>query len=165
MKELELEFTGIGEVKGDIFKQINRSPYAYIYERDYEGIKSYEVFLRKEIKESNTIIGGVEVHFEARVKYPRAEDFGVWAWYYNSYDKAINKYDNINKFMVFYKDKTWCHFKECVNFTTCKRALTNEVRALAEDWMPNAPIAQFTDKPDCYEENRVESGGLSEGQA
>ena len=155
MKELELEFIGIGEVKGDLFKQINRSPHAYIYERDCEGIKSYEVFTRKEAKESYSIIGGVGVHFDAKVRYPKSEDFGVWAWYYNSYDKAIAKYDNIDKFMVVYRDKTWCPFKECANFNTCKRALTNEVRALAEDWMPNAPIAQYTDKPECYEEPKL----------
>ena len=96
MKELELEFTGIGEVKGDLFKQINRSPYAYIYERNFEGIKSYEVFIRKETKESDSIIGGVAVHFEAKVKYPKSEDFGVWAWYFNTYDEALSKYEEIN---------------------------------------------------------------------
>ena len=106
MKELELEFTGIGEVKGDLFKQINRSPHAYIYERDCEGIKSYEVFLRKEAKESNSVIGGVEVHFDAKVRYPKSEDFGVWAWYFNSYDEATTKYENINK---FYTDKPECY--------------------------------------------------------
>ena len=99
MKELELEFIGVGEVKGDLFKQIHRSPYAYIYERNFEYIKSYEVFIRREAKETDSIIGGVAVHFEAKVKYPKSEDFGVWAWYFNSYDEAINKYENINKYM------------------------------------------------------------------
>jgi len=34
-----------------------------------------------------------------------------------------------------YKDKTFCSYSNCENFIYCHRALTNEVRALAEDWM------------------------------
>ena len=99
MKELELEFTGMGEVKGDTFKQLKMSPKAYLYERsdrDFKDFVLYEVFKRKETKESTTIIGGVEVHFEAKVKYPRSEDFGVWAWYYDKYDDAIDKFNYLN---------------------------------------------------------------------
>lgn len=92
--ELPLEFIGIGEVKGDLFKQRNRSPKAYIYERkasdsDYT---TYEIFKRKVSKESDAVMNGVNVHFEAKVKYPRSEDFGVWAWYYDKYDDAVAKF-------------------------------------------------------------------------
>lgn len=96
MKELELEFTGTGEVKGDTFKQLKMSPKAYLYERsdrDFKDFVLYEVFKRKETKESTTIIGGVEVHFEAKVKYPSSNDFGVWALCFRDYDKALDKFN------------------------------------------------------------------------
>ena len=92
MKELPLEFIGTGDVKDDVFKLIDMSPKAYIYTRKNFDTISYEVFQRKESKESNAIMNGVNVHFEAKVKYPRSEDFGVWAWYYDKYDDAVAKF-------------------------------------------------------------------------
>jgi hypothetical protein len=100
MKELELEFIGTGEVKGDLFKQVNRSPKAYIYERtipDVSKYKMYEVFKRKISKESTGTLNGVEVHFEERVIYPSSKAFGVWAKAFTNYDKAMelfNLYSN-----------------------------------------------------------------------
>lgn len=96
MKELELEFTGTGEVKGDLFQQVMMSPKAYMYKRsdkDFKDFVLYEVFKRKESKESTNIIGGVEVHFEAKVKYPSSNDFGVWALCFRDYDKALDKFN------------------------------------------------------------------------
>ena len=49
--ELPLEFIGIGEVKGDLFKQRNRSPKAYIYERKASD-SDYTIYER-EIKFRN----------------------------------------------------------------------------------------------------------------
>ena len=92
MKELPIEFIGTGDVKDDVFKLINKSPKAYIYTRKNFDTISYEVFQRKESKESNAIMNGVSVHFDAKVKYPRSEDFGVWAWYYDKYDDAVAKF-------------------------------------------------------------------------
>ena len=91
MKELDLEFIGIGEVKGDLFKQRNRSPKAYIYERKSSDSNYviYEIFKRKVTKESDTIMNGVEVHFEEKVKYPKSNDFGVWAKTTEDYVKAL----------------------------------------------------------------------------
>lgn len=92
MKELPIEFIGTGDVKDDVFKLINKSPKAYIYTRKNFDIISYEVFQRKEAKETTATLNGTSVHFEAKVKYPRSEDFGVWAWYYDKYDDAVNKF-------------------------------------------------------------------------
>lgn len=93
MKELPLEFIGTGDVKDDIFKLIAVSPTAYIYTRKNFDTITYEVFQRKEAKEADVVMNGVNVHFEAKVKYPRSEDFGVWAWYYDKYDDAIDKFN------------------------------------------------------------------------
>jgi len=59
--------------------------------------------------------------------------------------------------MICYKDMTFCTQSTCKHFYTgCGRALTNEVRAAADQWWgkgkDSAPIAQWTDVPDCYEE-------------
>lgn len=56
-----------------------------------------------------------------------------------------------------YKDKTFCNYSSCKNFNNCNRALTNKVRALAEEWMTNAPIAVFSNKPECFEEELNEA--------
>ena len=89
--ELPLEFIGIGEVKGDLFKQRNRSPKAYIYERkasdsDYT---IYEIFKRKVSKESDAVMNGVNVHFDSKVKYPNSTNFGDWAKTTEDYNRAL----------------------------------------------------------------------------
>jgi len=96
MKELPKEFFGIGEARGDSFKQINESPFAFIYERANEYFTAYEVFIRKETKDAVAIMDGIEVNFEAKVRYPKAEDFGVWAWYYTDYNKSVSKFNELN---------------------------------------------------------------------
>lgn len=53
--------------------------------------------------------------------------------------------------MICYKDKTFCRFYlMCKNGYNCDRALTPDVKAIAEEWMENAPIAVFADYPDCF---------------
>jgi hypothetical protein len=68
MKELELEFTGTGEVKGFMFTQLKRSNFGYIYMvSDTFGQRWYEVFKKK-----------INARF-ATISYPRQKAFGVWA--------------------------------------------------------------------------------------
>jgi len=54
--------------------------------------------------------------------------------------------------MTCYKDKTFCPFRSCSNFNNCSNALTDYVIKKAEKWWGNksAPVAQFTQKPDCF---------------
>ncbi len=55
--------------------------------------------------------------------------------------------------MISYRDITFCSFyKECKNGEKCERALTEEVLKKAREWWgdKHAPIARFTNKPDCY---------------
>lgn len=69
MKELELQFTGTGEVKGFTFSQVKALNFGYIYMVfDTFGQRWYEVFKRKENVRFGTI------------SYPRQKAFGVWAW-------------------------------------------------------------------------------------
>lgn len=56
-----------------------------------------------------------------------------------------------------YKDKTFCTYSNCKNFNNCNRALTNKVRALAEEWLTNASISTFKNKPSCFKEELNET--------
>lgn len=55
---------------------------------------------------------------------------------------------------ICFKDSCFCTFYEkCKKGKECDRALTPKVLEDAEKWMKNAPICQFVDKPECFEEN------------
>ena len=58
--------------------------------------------------------------------------------------------------MMCYMDMTFCPFKECADFSKCDRALTDEVHAKAKAWMPDPPICQYMEKPDCIKEKKDE---------
>ena len=79
IKRLSLEILGRGEVKGVYFFQIKCSEFAYIYK--CFGTNTYfEVFKRKN--------SPICIDFEKRIYseidfkdvYPKAKDFGEWAW-------------------------------------------------------------------------------------
>lgn len=54
--------------------------------------------------------------------------------------------------MMCYRDMTFCDYKCCAKFAQCDRALTDEVYRKANEWMHDAPICIYNDKPDCFEE-------------
>lgn len=86
MKELEMRFSGTGEVKGYEFEQLEYSAFAYIYKKTHVESKSvsYEVFKRVENRQFDC------------VSYPKSKSFGVWAWEYNTHQKALNRFFDIN---------------------------------------------------------------------
>lgn len=106
MIELQQEFTGTGEVKDFLFKQIKKNEHAFLYEvkvpsDDDDSVKMhYEVFERKISKENDMVMGGVKVHFEEREIYPKSNSFGVWAWTYTDYDKAIETFEEITQNII-----------------------------------------------------------------
>ena len=59
--------------------------------------------------------------------------------------------------MICYRDKTFCSFLNCMHSNTCHRALTKEIRKMADKWWgkgkDKAPICQYSDKPECWEIN------------
>ena len=62
--------------------------------------------------------------------------------------------------VICYRDMTFCPYYEgCKNAHDCNRALTPEVREAARKWWGSdeAPIAVFTDKPNCWESNHAET--------
>lgn len=58
----------------------------YIYKL---GPTNFEVFKEKIVNTVEYIDGKISISNLLKVKYPDDEDFGVWAWSVNSYDRAI----------------------------------------------------------------------------
>lgn len=55
--------------------------------------------------------------------------------------------------MICYRDMTFCPFyADCQHASTCPRALTPAIHDAAARWWgkPGAPIAVFTEQPDCH---------------
>jgi len=55
--------------------------------------------------------------------------------------------------VICYRDRAFCPFYlDCSHGDVCNRALTPEVRILADVWWgkAGAPICTYTDKPDCW---------------
>ena len=96
IKELEDEFIGISEVSGFKFKKLASTDKGFLYEvMPDDTSRHYEVFERK--------LTPVCIDFNKReysttdfkVKYPKSNDFGIWAWTYSSYELALNKLNNL----------------------------------------------------------------------
>ena len=85
MRELELSFTGRGQVKGFLFTQIEKNDVAYIYRVDTNGTTHYEIFYRKENTRFNC------------VSYPSNKGFGVWAWTMRNYESAMIKFNELSE--------------------------------------------------------------------
>ena len=90
IKELPIEFIGRGEVKGFHFHQLMRGHKMFLYEVNFDGLTHYEVFEMRVCITPKTK--------EPYVGYPKANSFGVWAWTYRDYEKAIEKYNENEKY-------------------------------------------------------------------
>lgn len=79
---------------GMVFKNIEKSDYAVIYEHQNknESESIYEVFKRKVMKQV-TIQGKL---IPAHEKIPGNESFGVWAWCIRDKKQAYLKFQEIN---------------------------------------------------------------------
>ncbi|TDO05438.1 hypothetical protein DET65_1357 [Sunxiuqinia elliptica] len=85
LREPPLHFTGRGEVKGFKFKQLQKSPKAYLYEVQFQKTVFYEVFERK-----------VHERF-SWVRYPKSNAFGIWAWTYYDKHLAESKFNQLTQ--------------------------------------------------------------------
>lgn len=87
IKRLPREFIGKGEVKGFHFNQLLRTQNYCLYKVTNSGNTHYEVF---EIK-----VYLLPITKEPYESYPTVNSFGVWAWTYANYNKAIEKLNNL----------------------------------------------------------------------
>ncbi len=90
IKKLSVEFIGKGEVKGFQFRQLQRGQKTCLYEVLSEGLIHYEVFKIK--------IGKIPKSEQLYEQYPKANSFGIWAWTYRDYEKAIESFTIIENF-------------------------------------------------------------------
>jgi hypothetical protein len=73
---------------------ISRGGKSLIYEQTYDQkIISYEVFSIK-IAKAGEVFGKF---YPDREVFPGNEDFGYWAWAYISLDKALDKFNELEK--------------------------------------------------------------------
>ena len=88
LRELPVEFVGVGEVRGFLFRQVSRTMFGYIYEVRVPGAEEchYEVFRRM----GNARFGCVS--------YPKSKSFGAWAWCCDSLAKARERLKAFEEF-------------------------------------------------------------------
>lgn len=85
-KQLQLEFIGKGQVRGFKFTQINQSLYGFLYKVDSGNSIYYEVFRKRLNTQYNCI------------SYPSDKSFGIWAWTTPSFNKAVDMFNNLDRF-------------------------------------------------------------------
>lgn len=85
IKKLPHQFTGTGEVRGYEFRLILESEKAYVFEKSFNGTKSYEVFKKVINKRFNT------------ESYPTSKAFGYWVWQISDLSRAKSKFNDLNR--------------------------------------------------------------------
>lgn len=99
---LASSFHGRGSQKGWRFERLDREGNAALYEKydetiDVERVEDirfvYEVIEVRVSKASKQMIGGVEVEFKAKERYPSDEEFGSLGWSYGSKSDALERYE------------------------------------------------------------------------
>jgi hypothetical protein len=85
IKELKKDFTGIGQVKGFEFSQINCTMYGFLYKVNTGDSIYYEVFKKRLNTQYNNI------------SYPTNKAFGIWAWTTPNLSKAIDILNSFEK--------------------------------------------------------------------
>lgn len=88
MEVLQKEIIGIGEVKGFDFNQVFENDKGYIYQvnKDY-----FEVFLKKTVAKCIDFKKRIYSETEFKEIYPKAKDFGIWAWSLSNLNDAKAK--------------------------------------------------------------------------
>jgi hypothetical protein len=92
---LEKEFLGTGEVAGMRFVQLQFNDKGFIYAVFDEGVRHFEVFERKTTPLCIDFEKRLYSDTEKKEMYPRAKDFGVWAWTFRSLKKAVEKFESL----------------------------------------------------------------------
>jgi hypothetical protein len=93
IQKLETEFIGTGEVKGFNFTQIERCAVGFIYEVENECKKHYEVFEHRKTPVCIDFEKRLYSEIDFKERYPKSNDFGAWAWTFNTLDKATKRFD------------------------------------------------------------------------
>jgi hypothetical protein len=97
VEKIRAIYEGAGEVRKFTFQQCMEAENAYIYAVNDKGKIHYEVFVKKTaplcVDFEKRIYS--ETHF--REVYPKANDFGVWAWTYRDKESALKKFETLKQ--------------------------------------------------------------------
>ena len=88
---LEDRIEGRGEVKGTLFTKEFENDRGYVYKADSGGKPYFEAFYKKSHPVCIDFEQRIYSETEEKEVYPKAKDFGLWAWTCGSLEKAINK--------------------------------------------------------------------------
>lgn len=93
---LEREFMGRGSQRGWKFRELRREGLYALYEKvSEEGDVVYEVIWVKCNKGGVYVIGGVDVEFKPKERYPSDEEFGVRGWSYGLLGDAEDRFSSL----------------------------------------------------------------------
>lgn len=90
VEKLPEEFYGKGEVRGFHFKKVWENNDYYIFEVHPAPNKNkhYELIERKETPVCLDFENKVYSETNFKERFPKAKDFGYWAWSYPTFEKA-----------------------------------------------------------------------------
>lgn len=94
--QLPKSFIGVGEVRDHNFILLKEGDYAFIYKKEQEKSISFEVFKKKLSPLLISLEDRIYSETDFKYKYPKSEDFGVWAFTFNNFNKALNKFNKLN---------------------------------------------------------------------
>lgn len=95
VEKLNKQFKGVGEVKEFNFTQLASSSHAYMYQVEYEGCNHYEVFEKKTVFKCIDFEKRIWSETDKREKYPKANDFGKWAWTFRTLCRAKERFNSL----------------------------------------------------------------------
>jgi hypothetical protein len=90
-KKIENEFIGKGEVKGFAFSKAFEKENGYVFKVESNNSIWYEAFLKKEVPICIDFEKRIYSDTETKEVYPKATDFGNWAWSVKKLEYGINK--------------------------------------------------------------------------
>jgi hypothetical protein len=90
------EFLGKGSQRGWKFRELRRDGLYALYEKvSEEGDVYYEVIWVDRDKGGIKVMGGVEVEFKAKERYPSDNAFGVDGWCYGLFGDAEDRFKSL----------------------------------------------------------------------
>ena len=91
------EFLGTGEVSGFTFKLVGLSNAGHLYEVVSEdSTPHYEVFKRRLVPICIDFNNRIYSDVDFKETYPKAKDFGIWAWTFKTLRDALDKFGELN---------------------------------------------------------------------
>ena len=106
IQKLEKAIEGTGEVSGFTYTFAKETDKAYIYEaQSEEGGRHYEVFEKRITPICLDFANRVYSDKDFKEIYPKAKDFGVWAFTKTDFMSALSKLQDLTDIVLFRESK------------------------------------------------------------